>query len=341
MRWNEVRRLADGHSAVYSLLVLHGDERVLEIRRGCAPEAVFYTFSVTKPITALAVHLLAARGRLDLDAPIAEVWPAYACHGKEAITPRHVLTHQAGVPLSTGHLTADMAAMPFNRLSTQLAERARPVSPPGAVTDYHVLSFGFILGEIVRRVDGRTIDQFVVEEFFAPLGLSNTALSLTPLLETGSHPVRLTAPDPSQRRVALTLNQIPTRRAVVPAASLQTTARDLATFYRMLLRSGVDLSGRQIVPVEAIAAARTPAPRAALDTTIGERPRFATGFQLGGHGGLSHATTFGHNGSNVCTVWADPELDLTFVYLSPLYAPDEQSWLFLNDLSDEVLHRFM
>jgi CubicO group peptidase (beta-lactamase class C family) len=96
-----VIELAGRRGGAFALLARHGDAVILEHYRGCGPDTLFFAFSVTKPFTALAVHLLAARGDLDLDRPIADYWPGYAAHDKGSITVRHVLTHRAGVPSST------------------------------------------------------------------------------------------------------------------------------------------------------------------------------------------------------------------------------------------------
>jgi CubicO group peptidase (beta-lactamase class C family) len=327
MNWERVKGCAGSRGGVWSLLVLRGDEVVCEARQGCGPDDLFYTFSVGKPLTALAVHLLAHRGLLDLDAPIAHYWPRYARRGKSQITPRQVLAHSAGVALSTGWIVTEMAAMRSWRLSVKLAEWAKPTSAPGTRFQYHVISFGFILGELVRRVDGRPIERFVHEELFTPLGLEHSFLGL-PRGYTGRS-IPLHGHRPVDRFTAFGLNRKSGRRAVAPAASLQTTARDLATFYRVCLRDGATADGRQAIPAEVITAARA--------RTYPEVTRYGTGFQLGGMGAQAHPQTFGHNGSNVCTAWADPVEDTVFVYLTDYYLPTPPSYFHMALLSDAVL----
>lgn len=330
MTHDTVRALAGRRGGVWSLLVLQGDDTVVEERAGCAEDDLFYTFSVTKPFTALAVHLLAHRGQLDLDEPIAAHWPAYAVHGKGTITPRHVLSHTAGVRLSTPWPATEMLALRWPRLSVQLAQRATPTSPPGQVQSYHLLSFGYILGELVRRVDGRPIERFVAEEFFAPLGLEHSFLSLP--RDRTRQAVPLHGVDRGGRAVAWALNRPGCRRAVAPAASLQTTARDLARFYRTCLRNGRTDDGREVIPPDALTAAHA--------RVRPEFLRYATGFQRGGMGGRCHDIAFGHNGSNVCTVWADPVVDVVFVYLTDRYDTGHESWLHMAEVSDAVLAEF-
>ncbi|MDR1808620.1 MAG: beta-lactamase family protein [Propionibacteriaceae bacterium] len=329
MTWERVRRLAGERGGAWSLVVDHAGETVFDERHGVGEHSLFYTFSVTKPVTALAVHLLAERGQLDLDQPIAAVWPGYARHGKAAITPRHVLTHSAGVPYSSRWPAVDAAALLSWRWSVWLAAHARPRSAPGAELQYHVLSFGFILGELVRRVDGRRIEDFAADEFFRPLGLVDSYLSLPRGRAADAVPLVNHSADPWLVRG---LNYRIGRRACSPASSLQCTARDLAGFYRVLLNGGVAADGRAVIPAGVIAAARA--------RYKPEFLRYGTGFQLGGMGGRSNPDTFGHNGSNVCAVWADPERDLVCAYLSDYYDPSEASFLHLGLLSDAVLELY-
>jgi CubicO group peptidase (beta-lactamase class C family) len=308
---------------VSSLLIRRGDTTLVEQRHGCGPQDLFFTFSTTKPITALAVHLLVERGQLDLDRPIAAHWPAYAAHGKGHITPRHVLTHRAGVPFSTGTPIGDVLALTNWDHSVRLAARARPRWPVDQVQAYHYVSFGFILGELVRRVDGRSLDQFVAEEFFAPLGLTDSYLALPPELFERAVPLTGSLVD---WPTCVFLNRRAARQALIPAASLHTTARDLARFYRLLLDGGRTPDGTVILSPDTIASALQAAP-GEYDQVLHFRARFAVGFQMGLPGGISglgsHASdrTFGHNGSNVCTAWADPTRDLIFVYLTNIAGP--------------------
>src|SRR6201999_3791216 len=105
--------------------------------------------------------------------------PEYEANGKGDITIRHVLTHRSGVPFSSGSLVGDALAMTDWDRSIELAERARPRWKAGEVVAYQVLSFGFVLGEIVRRVSGQRVEDFLVSEFFLPLRLPNIHLGLS------------------------------------------------------------------------------------------------------------------------------------------------------------------
>ena len=336
MGWDEVGRIAAERGHASSIIVLRGDEVVFEQLIGAGPGDLFYAFSVSKPFTALAVHLLAQRGRLELDAPIADYWPAYAAGGKARVTVRHVLTHRGGAPYSTGWAVGDALRMADWQASVAAAEAARPRYSPGSVVAYGLLSFGFTLGELVRRVDGRTIDRFVDDEIVRPLGLRDTHLALR--TDAWQRHVPLVPGHPVEHVRARAFNRRVVREAVIPAAGIQTTARDLARFYRALLTGGAG-----VIPSEAIAAARAVSADGELDQVIGHTMRWGTGFQLGfpGHvrpmGTRANPSMFGHNGSAVCNVWADPVGDAVMVWLNSVILPRRSGLAHISRLSDAVL----
>jgi Beta-lactamase len=148
--------LIEARGAVAQVCVLRHDQVVLDRAFGCRPDSLFLTFSAGKPFVAVLVHLLAGRGQLDLDDPVARYWPEFGRHGKDTITIRQVLQHRAGLPV-THSLLRDAFAAPHWRRAVRGLELARPSSPPGAVPAYHILSFGFILGEVVQRVTGADV----------------------------------------------------------------------------------------------------------------------------------------------------------------------------------------
>lgn len=126
-------------------------------------------FSATKVATALCVHLLAERGALALDAPVAEYWPAFAAEGKGAVTLDMVLDHTAGLPAVREPLKAD--CLTDHCYMADVLARAAPLFEPGTRTAYHPATGGFILAEVIRRVDGRTLGRFFAEEVAGPLDL--------------------------------------------------------------------------------------------------------------------------------------------------------------------------
>ncbi|MGY4710400.1 serine hydrolase domain-containing protein [Mycolicibacterium sp. CBM1] len=138
-------------------------------RRRWRENTLASVFSGTKGLTSTCVHLLADRGELDLDAPVATYWPEFACNGKQDITVASVLGHRSGVigPRTRLHWrdTAD-----WDRVCDELAA-AEPWWQPGTAQGYHMVSFGFILGEVVRRLTGRTIGQYLRTEIAEPMGI--------------------------------------------------------------------------------------------------------------------------------------------------------------------------
>jgi CubicO group peptidase (beta-lactamase class C family) len=131
-------------------------------------ETIVNVFSVTKPMTALCALLLADRGELDLDAPVARYWPQFAAAGKEKVLVRHLLSHTAGLPdWDPPPAPADLAD--WACATARLAAQA-PQWEPGTAAGYHSLTFGFLVGEVVRRITGRTVGEFLAAEVTGPLG---------------------------------------------------------------------------------------------------------------------------------------------------------------------------
>ncbi|MGO4836548.1 serine hydrolase domain-containing protein, partial [Rhizobiaceae sp. 2RAB30] len=125
--------------------------------------------SVTKALAAACVHILVDRGRIDLHDPVAIHWPEFAAQGKADLPVRYLLDHRAGLPYLE-NAPADLTVFDWGGMVRALAAQ-RPVWEPGKQAGYHVLSQGHLLGELIRRVDGRPIGKFFAEEVAIPLGL--------------------------------------------------------------------------------------------------------------------------------------------------------------------------
>lgn len=132
-------------------------------------DTVVHVWSATKGATALCAHILASRGELDLNTPVVEYWPEFAKNGKEAVLVRHLLNHQAGLPALRQPLPPG-ALYDWDLMVDALAAE-EPFWEPGTRHGYHGLTFGFLVGEIVRRVSGRSIGAFFADEVADPLGL--------------------------------------------------------------------------------------------------------------------------------------------------------------------------
>ncbi|TCP55269.1 CubicO group peptidase (beta-lactamase class C family) [Tamaricihabitans halophyticus] len=126
-------------------------------------------FSATKGVTALAAHLLADRGELDLDAPVTRYWPEFAAGGKERIPVRYLLSHQAGLAATPRPVTLEDVC-DWDVMTTMLAEMS-PWWRPGELSCYHANTFGWLVGEVIRRISGASVGEFVRRELTEPLGL--------------------------------------------------------------------------------------------------------------------------------------------------------------------------
>jgi len=153
-------------------------ERVVDLWGGVADQktgtpwtrdTVGIVFSCTKGATALCAHILASRGKLDLDAPVTELWPEFAKHGKEHVTTRMMLDHSAGVPALRAKVK-DSGPYEWDYMTGLLADEA-PFWPPGTRNGYHGFTFGWTVGEMVRRASGVSLGTFFRTEVAEPLGL--------------------------------------------------------------------------------------------------------------------------------------------------------------------------
>ncbi|TMR88040.1 serine hydrolase domain-containing protein [Nonomuraea basaltis] len=141
-----------------------------EANRPWSEDTIVHVASTTKGATAICAHMLAQRGELDLDAPVARYWPEFAANGKDQIKVRWLLSHHAGLPLVDGPLTFEQACAwhPVIRA----IEAQKPLWQPGTEHVYHAVTYGFLVGELVRRITGKSLGTFFAEEVAAPLGLS-------------------------------------------------------------------------------------------------------------------------------------------------------------------------
>lgn len=334
--WSGVDELIRARGGAAQLCVLHEGRVVVDRSYGCRDDSLFWLFSASKPLVALAVHRLAERGELSLDEPVASHWPEFGQRGKQAITVRQVLQHRGGLAVARS-LAADALTMSDWDASIRAIEAARPSLPPGEGPAYHILTFGFILGELVQRVSGVPLTEFVETEIFGPLGLRDSFLGLPP--EHWSRHVPVRGRDPARLISQFVINQPRTRRAVIPAAGLSATARDVARLYQAVI------DGRVISP-QTLAVATTPSTNGELDRFLKLPVRWATGFQLGGErgvlggsgamGALASKQTFGHNGSYACLAWADPERHLVMAYLTNLLVTRAAGTWHMAAVSDAV-----
>jgi len=307
------------------LVVYYHGQKVVDLA-GSTPgaklineETPFLTFSVAKAFTAAAVWKLLEEGRLELDAPIGRYWPEFAQRGKESATIRHALLHQAGVPAP--HLNRQVLLWPFWKLVTADLARTPAVFPPGTQTAYHIVNFGFILGEVVRRVTGLPVDRYLKQTYFEPMGLHNTWMRM-PFKELRRSPNVFPA-SPAMRLTSFLFNLRTYRHALIPAAGLHSSANDLAAFFQMLLDGGTWQGKRYLQPETIELAAQSH--YSGFDTYVRTNMSWGLGLIMGnvandsdprkkamGYG--SSGQTFSAFGMGTCMVWADRSAGLVTAF---------------------------
>jgi CubicO group peptidase (beta-lactamase class C family) len=171
------RNVESGEELGASLVLDIDGEIVVDLWGGFCDEArtvpwseqtITNVWSSTKTVTSLAALMLVDRGELDVDAPVARYWPEFAAQGKQDVLVRHVMSHASGVSgLDQPAVTEDLYDWPA--ATSRMAAQA-PWWPPGSASGYHALNYGHLVGEVVRRVSGKTLKQFVAEEIAGPLG---------------------------------------------------------------------------------------------------------------------------------------------------------------------------
>jgi CubicO group peptidase (beta-lactamase class C family) len=246
-----------------SVAVTMGDELIVDLWGGTQDVAgtvpweedtIINVFSTTKTMTCLSALVLASRGLVDVDAPVATYWPEFAAAGKEGVLVRHLLSHTAGLPGWEVRLDGT-DLYDWDKVTGLLAEQA-PWWEPGSKSGYHGITQGNLVGEVVRRVDGRSVGRFFADEIAGPLGADfhiglgpehddRVALVIPPpALPAGpggqveiprdSIPYRAANP----RLTAEQSWEIPWRRAEIPAAGGHGNARSVA-----LAQSAVSAGG--------------------------------------------------------------------------------------------------
>lgn len=303
------------------------------------PGTLFNIFSASKAVTAMVIHLLDDRGLLHLDDAVAEYIPEFGTHGKEWITIRHVLTHRAGIPSIPG-VEVDLELLAdWDRIVRLLCE-AKPVWTPGRRLAYHALTGGYILGEIVRRVTGRGIQQVLRDEILAPLGITDMRYGVEERDLPRVAENVFTGPPvvfPFDRlmkralgvefREGIRLSNDPRfLRAVVPAGNVIGTANEVGRFWQCLLQEG-ELDGVRIFDRRTVRRARSEQTYLEFDLILMVPVRYGLGFILGGERlslyGPGTPLAFGHLGFTNVICWADPERDLSCCLMTsgkPLYS---------------------
>ncbi|MFE6593639.1 serine hydrolase domain-containing protein [Streptomyces sp. NPDC057781] len=299
-------------------------------------------WSTSKGPTALCAHILADRGLLDLDAPVAVYWPEFAAAGKEKVLVRHLLSHRAGL---SGLREPHSAAQLYDwDLTTGRLAAMEPWWEPGTRSGYHAITYGFLVGEVVRRVSGLLPGAFLEREVTGPLGIDFT-IGL-PEKETGRaaelvHP-RVVS-DSEQAAVfaqlapaavaALTnppigateANTAAWRAAEIPAANGHGTARAVAALYGILAGLG-SYDGHRVLSREAAERVRE-GQGACRDLVLGagfaHETEVGLGLWLSGPNGSygPNPRAFGHDGFGGSCGLADPDAGVSLGYVMNRMGP--------------------
>jgi len=305
------------------------------------PVTPFNIFSAAKAVTAMVVHLLDQRDVIRLDDPVCEYIPEFRMPGKQWITIRHVLIHRAGLP------NVPPEAMNLDRLEDPLGIVeilcAMPLTGrPGRQLAYHAITGGFILGEVVRSVTGKSIRVVLEEEIRRPLGFRRLSYGV-PAEEVDQVVVNYFTGPPAMPLLSTVLRRalgVDFRDAtvlsndprfltgIVPSANVITTANDLSRFYQLLLDGG-SLDGIRVFDPRTIRRATSEQSYLEFDFTLALPFRYGMGFMLGGRWfspyGPDTQYAFGHLGFTNIVGWADPERQVAAALLTsgkPLVYPE-------------------
>jgi CubicO group peptidase (beta-lactamase class C family) len=339
-----------------SVCLTVGGETVVDLWGGTADQktgvpwtkdTVSIVFSCTKGATALCAHVLASRGKLDLDAPVAELWPEFAQNGKERATTRMMLDHSVGLPALRAKVK-DSGPYEWDYMTGLLAEEA-PFWEPGTRNGYHGFTFGWTVGEMVRRAAGVSLGTFFQDEIAKPLGL-DFWIGLPEAIEPRVAPIIPFIYKPEQARTPFMIdlatkkespaalfffnvgawrtggaNTRAGRAAEIGAANGVTNARGLAGMYAPLAQGGAKLvDGKTLARMGEVSMATHD------DATLRIPTRFALGFmksmdnrkrsvgaKLFGpdvDSVIMGSAAFGHVGAGGSLGFADPIAGLSFGY---------------------------
>jgi CubicO group peptidase (beta-lactamase class C family) len=287
------------------------------------PDSPFVTLSASKAVTAMMIHLLDQRNLLRLDDPVCEYIPEFAANGKQWITIRHILIHRAGIQNLPSEVLRLENLEDTNAVVRIIAEQ-RPTGRAGRQLAYHAVTGGFVLGEVVRRITGKSIRTLLDEEVRRPLGfrwlgygvepadlpeLVSNYVTGPPLLPPLAMLFRRALGVDFQEAVAIS-NDPRFLLGIIPSGNVVATANEMSRFFQLLLDGGV-LDGVRVFEDRTIRRATVEHSYLELDLTLGLPFRYGMGFMLGGDWlspyGPYTPHAFGHVGLTNIVCWADPE----------------------------------
>jgi len=311
----------------------------------------FYNFSIVKGAAATLAHMLAERGLFGYDTPLVDIWPEFGAHGKQKVTVRHILSHTAGVPGIPLDTTAEDLC-DWNKMCAAIAD-SELWWEPGTKIGYHAYTFGYLVGEIVRRATGKPISQVLREEISGPLGVGDELYFGMPRSEHHRLAVLEDAevadagmfsampPDlPMFKAGPMTL--IPTAQlgnredilaADIPAGG-KTSARAIARMYAALLG---EVDAVRLIPPARLREA-TAVAMSGTDEIFGMPTRWGLGYSIGGLGsGSSSSSVFGVGGAGGSFACGDTATGIAFAVTKNRITSDFSAATQLSQLVTDAL----
>lgn len=313
---------------------LWGGHRDRERRAPWTKDTLINVWSSTKGVTATAVAMLADRGRLSYEDKVAKHWPEFAVNGKEDITVAQVMSHRAGLNGFTEPTTIE-DMFDWNSCVSKLA-RQKPAWVPGTASSYHAMTYGWLAGELVHRISGKSLGAFVHSEIAKPLdadlfvGLPQSEENRVaemigpksaPAMPALSEVAMLCLINPQQNPEAP--NSRAWRSAEIPAANGQANAMGLARLYAALAGGG-SLDGARILSSKAVTRMTTPmTANGDRDMMLGFVDAWGMGVALNRPGIYgSNPRAFGHSGWGGSFGCADPDAQVSIGYVCNQMGPD-------------------
>ena len=307
-----------------------------ETGRPVASDTPFYAYSTGKGATATVAHVLVEHGLFGYDTRIVELWPEFGAHGKEGATVRHALTHTVGVPGIPADTTPEDVC-DWDKMCEVIAD-SEPWWEPGTKSAYHAYTFGYIVGEIVRRATGKPISQVLREEVAEPLGVADELYFGVPESELGrlarledaegSAEFLASMPDDSPffkwgPRATFPTAEFGNRKDVLMAdipAGGKMTARAMARMYAALLGEVDDI---RLISLERLREVSAPAFNG-QDQIMGNRFTWALGYSMGriGTDQQETPTVFGMGGVGGSNAFADKATGTAFALTKNRLSPD-------------------
>ncbi len=333
----------DGYEAGAGFAVVHrgktvvdlwGGYRGRDLKRPWEKDTLVNVYSTTKGMGALTVALLVEEGKLDYEARVTDYWPEFGACGKQDVTVAQLLSHQAGVCGVSEKITVE-DLYDWDKMVRLLAAQ-KPFWEPGTRAGYHAVTWGFLAGELVRRITGKTLGTCFHEKIARPLGadfyiglpdseMQRVADMIGPNharipMNAGNdhrqeipplYAVALLNPDIRPFRDA---SSHAWRKAEIPAANGQANARGIARIYGALADGG-KIDGIRIIKPESIAVAAMEEAFEPNDPVTGKPMRYARGFMLNAEDGYGpNSRAFGHGGAGGSIGFADPDAHIGVGY---------------------------